>query len=122
LILVDTKYEFGLHQGQLMLIDEVHTPDSSRFFYLDKYAELQKAGKPQKQLSKEFVREWLMENGFQGLEGQLIPTMTDEFVQSVTDRYTELYEAMTGQQFNGRDYNDVLNTIENNINQAVANL
>jgi phosphoribosylaminoimidazole-succinocarboxamide synthase len=122
LILVDTKYEFGLHQGQLMLIDEVHTPDSSRFFYLDKYAEFQKAGKPQKQLSKEFVREWLMENGFQGLEGQLIPTMTDEFVQSVTDRYTELYEAMTGQQFNGRDYNDVLNTIENNINQAVDNL
>jgi phosphoribosylaminoimidazole-succinocarboxamide synthase len=122
LILVDTKYEFGLHHGELMLIDEVHTPDSSRFFYLDKYAELQKAGKPQKQLSKEFVREWLMENGFQGLEGQLIPTMTDEFVQSVTDRYTELFEAMTGQQFIGRDYTDVLNTIENNINQAVANI
>lgn len=122
LILVDTKYEFGLHNGQLMLIDEVHTPDSSRFFYLDRYAELQKAGKPQKQLSKEFVREWLMENGFQGLEGQLVPAMTDEFVQSVTDRYTELYEAMTGQTFNGRDYENVLNTIESHINVAISNL
>ncbi|MES2618241.1 MAG: phosphoribosylaminoimidazolesuccinocarboxamide synthase [Bacteroidota bacterium] len=115
LILVDTKYEFGIHDKKLILIDEVHTPDSSRFFYLDTYAKLQKAGKPQKQLSKEFVREWLMENGFQGLEGQLIPDMTDEFVRSVTDRYTELYEAMTGKKFEGRDYNNADKTIEENI-------
>lgn len=122
LILVDTKYEFGLHDKKLTLIDEVHTPDSSRFFYLDSYEKLQKAGKPQKQLSKEFVREWLMENGFQGLEGQLIPEMTDEFVASVTDRYTELYEAMTGNKFVGRDYVDVLDVIENNINNTISNL
>ncbi len=122
LILVDTKYEFGLHDKKLTLIDEVHTPDSSRFFYLDAYEKLQKAGKPQKQLSKEFVREWLMENGFQGLEGQLVPDMTDEFVASVTDRYTELYEAMTGHKFAGRDYTNVLDTIESNIAQAIATL
>ncbi len=119
LILVDTKYEFGLHNKKLILIDEVHTPDSSRFFYLDTYKKLQKDGKPQKQLSKEFVREWLMANGFQGLEGQIVPDMTDEFVQSVTDRYTELYEAMTGQKFVGRDYNNVQNTIEENIQSAL---
>ncbi|MBL7835963.1 MAG: phosphoribosylaminoimidazolesuccinocarboxamide synthase [Bacteroidetes bacterium] len=122
LILVDTKYEFGLHDKKLMLIDEVHTPDSSRFFYLDSYENLQKAGKPQKQLSKEFVREWLMANGFQGLEGQLIPEMTDEFVASVTDRYTELYEAMTGQKFEGRDYADVLDVIEKNIASAISSI
>jgi phosphoribosylaminoimidazole-succinocarboxamide synthase len=122
LILVDTKYEFGLHDKKLTLIDEVHTPDSSRFFYLDAYEKLQKAGKPQKQLSKEFVREWLMENGFQGLEGQLVPEMTDEFVASVTDRYTELYEAMTGNKFVGRDYNNVLDTIESNIAQAITSI
>lgn len=122
LILVDTKYEFGLHDKKLMLIDEVHTPDSSRFFYLDTYAKLQKAGKPQKQLSKEFVREWLMANGFQGLEGQLVPDMTDEFVASVTDRYTELFEAMTGRPFTGRDYADVQDTIENNVAQAISAL
>jgi phosphoribosylaminoimidazole-succinocarboxamide synthase len=120
LILVDTKYEFGLHDKKLVLIDEVHTPDSSRFFYLDAYEKLQKAGKPQKQLSKEFVREWLMEHGFQGLEGQLIPEMTDEFVASVTERYTELFGAMTGNKFVGRDYNNVLDTIEDNINQAIS--
>jgi phosphoribosylaminoimidazole-succinocarboxamide synthase len=120
LILVDTKYEFGLHDKKLMLIDEVHTPDSSRFFYLDAYEKLQKAGKPQKQLSKEFVREWLMENGFQGLEGQLIPEMTDEFVSSVTERYTELFEAMTGKTFEGRDYHHVLDTIEENINRVIS--
>lgn len=122
LILVDTKYEFGLHDKKLTLIDEVHTPDSSRFFYLDSYENLQKAGKPQKQLSKEFVREWLMENGFQGLEGQLVPDMTDEFVASVTDRYTELYEAMTGQKFVGRDYVDVLDVIEKNVVDAISSL
>lgn len=122
LILVDTKYEFGVHDKKLMLIDEVHTPDSSRFFYLDTYAKLQKSGKPQKQLSKEFVREWLMANGFQGLEGQMIPEMTDEFVASVTDRYTELFEAMTGKKFEGRDYKDVQDTIEQNIAQAISTL
>jgi len=122
LILVDTKYEFGLHNKSIMLIDEVHTPDSSRFFYLDSYDNLQKAGKPQKQLSKEFVREWLMENGFQGLEGQVVPDMTDEFVNSVTERYTELFEAMTGRTFVERDYNKVLDTIEENINNAISTI
>jgi phosphoribosylaminoimidazole-succinocarboxamide synthase len=122
LILVDTKYEFGLHDKSIMLIDEVHTPDSSRFFYSDSYDSLQKAGKPQKQLSKEFVREWLMENGFQGLEGQVVPDMTDEFVNSVTERYTELFEAMTGRTFVERDYNKVLDTIEENINNAISSL
>ncbi len=122
LILVDTKYEFGLHDKSVMLIDEVHTPDSSRFFYSDSYDSLQKAGKPQKQLSKEFVREWLMENGFQGLEGQVVPDMTDEFVNSVTERYTELFEAMTGRTFVERDYKKVLDTIEENINNAISSL
>jgi phosphoribosylaminoimidazole-succinocarboxamide synthase len=122
LILVDTKYEFGLHDKSIMLIDEVHTPDSSRFFYSDSYDSLQKAGKPQKQLSKEFVREWLMENGFQGLEGQVVPDMTDEFVNSVTERYTELFEAMTGRTFVERDYNKVLDTIEENINNAISTI
>lgn len=122
LILVDTKYEFGIHDKTLILIDEVHTPDSSRFFYLETYEKLQKAGKPQKQLSKEFVREWLMENGFQGLEGQIVPDMSDEFVNSVTARYTELFEAMTGKKFVERNYAKVLDTIEENINNAIATL
>jgi phosphoribosylaminoimidazole-succinocarboxamide synthase len=122
LILVDTKYEFGIHDKKLILIDEVHTPDSSRFFYLDTYSKLQKDGKPQKQLSKEFVREWLMENGFQGFEGQVVPDMTDEFVQSVTARYTELFEAMTGRKFIERDYAKVLDIIEENINNAISTL
>lgn len=122
LILVDTKYEFGLHDKKITLIDEVHTPDSSRFFYLDSYEKLQKAGQAQKQLSKEFVREWLMANGFQGLEGQLIPDMSDEFVASVTSRYTELFEAMTGEKFVGRDYSDVLNTIEKSVADALTAL
>ncbi|MEZ4804380.1 MAG: phosphoribosylaminoimidazolesuccinocarboxamide synthase [Bacteroidia bacterium] len=122
LILVDSKYEFGVHDKKLMLIDEVHTPDSSRFFYLDSYEKLQKAGKPQKQLSKEFVREWLMEHDFQGLEGQEVPEMTDEFVESVTDRYTELFEAMTGKKFVGRDYDNVLDIIEQNIAQSISTL
>ncbi len=122
LILVDTKYEFGLHNKKLILIDEVHTPDSSRFFYLDTYAKLQKEGKPQKQLSKEFVREWLMANGFQGLEGQLVPDMTDEFVNSVTERYTELFEAMTGHKFEGRDYANAQTAIEENINNTLETL
>jgi len=122
LILVDTKYEFGVHDKKLILIDEVHTPDSSRFFYLDTYEKLQKEGKPQKQLSKEFVREWLMENGFQGLEGEIIPEMTNEFVNSVTDRYTELFEAMTGKVFVGRDYANADRIIEENINDTLLTI
>jgi phosphoribosylaminoimidazole-succinocarboxamide synthase len=122
LILVDSKYEFGVHDKKLILIDELHTPDSSRFFYLDSYEKLQKGGKPQKQLSKEFVREWLMEHDFQGLEGQEIPEMTDEFIESVTDRYTELFEAMTGKKFVGRDYDNVLDIIEQNIAQSISTL
>lgn len=99
LILVDTKYEFGKIGDTIYLIDEIHTPDSSRFFYAEGYEEKQKAGEPQKQLSKEFVREWLMENGFQGKDGQQVPEMTDAFVESVTNRYIELFENITGQQF-----------------------
>lgn len=99
LILVDTKYEFGKIDGKIVLIDEIHTPDSSRYFYADGYAERQASGEAQKQLSKEFVRQWLIENGFQGLEGQTMPVMPDEFVQEVTDRYIELSEIITGQLF-----------------------
>jgi phosphoribosylaminoimidazole-succinocarboxamide synthase len=99
LILVDTKYEFGKSGDTIYVIDEIHTPDSSRYFYAEGYEENQKAGKQQKQLSKEFVREWLMENGFQGKEGQSVPTMTDEFVNSVSERYIELFEKITGQKF-----------------------
>ena len=103
LILVDTKYEFGKIGSTIYLIDEVHTPDSSRYFYADGYEENQQAGKPQKQLSKEFVREWLMENGFQGKEGQQVPEMTDDFVNSVSERYIELFEKITGEQFRKQD-------------------
>ena len=99
LILVDTKYEFGLLNGEVVLIDEIHTPDSSRYFYADGYEERQASGLEQKQLSKEFVRQWLIENGFQGLEGQEIPHMPDEFVQIISERYIELYEKITGNQF-----------------------
>lgn len=99
LILVDTKYEFGWHKGQLYIIDEVHTPDSSRYWYADRYEQNQKDGKPQEQLSKEFVREWLMENGFQGLDGQQMPTLDDAFVHQVSERYIALYEQMTGSKF-----------------------
>ncbi len=116
LILVDTKYEFGKKDGKIYLIDEIHTPDSSRYFYLDGYEERQASGEPQKQLSKEFVREWLMEHGFQGQEGQDIPEMTDEFVRSVSERYIELYENITGDTFQKADVSDVLNRVEANIN------
>lgn len=122
LILVDTKYEFGKYQGKITLIDEVHTPDSSRFFYSDTYEELQKKGLPQRQLSKEFVREWLMENGFQGLKGQLVPEIPDEFVDSITSRYVELYEAMTGKAFSPRIYENIVEEIEENINNELINL
>lgn len=107
LILVDTKYEFGNRNGEIILIDEVHTPDSSRYFYLDGYEENQKKGLPQKQLSKEFVRQWLIENGFQGKEGQQIPEMTDEYVQTVSERYIHLYELITGKTFVGQPTDQV---------------
>ncbi|MBC7426282.1 MAG: phosphoribosylaminoimidazolesuccinocarboxamide synthase [Bacteroidia bacterium] len=122
LILVDTKYEFGIHNKKIHLIDEVHTPDSSRFFYLDTYAKHQKEGKPQKQLSKEFVREWLMENGFQGLQGEIVPDMPDSFVESVTSRYTELYEAMTLQKLDSRSYINVSEVIEEHIQNELLKL
>jgi phosphoribosylaminoimidazole-succinocarboxamide synthase len=121
LILVDTKYEFGMKDDKIYLIDEVHTPDSSRFFYLDSYDDLQQQGKPQRQLSKEFVREWLMENNFQGLKGELVPDMPDEFVQSITDRYTELYTAMTGKQLNYRNYVNIIEDMEEAINHELLN-
>ncbi len=116
LILVDTKYEFGSYKGQVMLMDEVHTPDSSRYFYAEGYAERFAAGEPQRQLSKEFVREWLMENGFQGKAGQQVPEMTPAIVQSITDRYVELYEGITGDAFMQEETCDLAKRIENNIN------
>jgi phosphoribosylaminoimidazole-succinocarboxamide synthase len=120
LILVDTKYEFGKVGDQIYLIDEIHTPDSSRYFYADNYEERFAAGEQQKQLSKEFVREWLMENGFQGKEGQQMPEMTDEFVDSVSERYIELYEQVTGETFDRIFTDCVLMRIEKNINQYLA--
>lgn len=115
LILVDTKYEFGLHNGQIMLMDEIHTPDSSRYFYKEGYNERQDAGEAQKQLSKEFVRQWLIENGFQGLEGQSLPDMSDEFIETISDRYIELYENITGEAFVKGDYSNIDSRIENNV-------
>lgn len=106
LILVDTKYEFGKAGDTIMVIDEIHTPDSSRFFYAEGYEEKQKAGEAQKQLSKEFVREWLMENGFQGKDGQKVPEMTDAFIKSVSERYIELFENITGQKFVKEDVSE----------------
>ena len=116
LILVDTKYEFGKIGDQIYLIDEIHTPDSSRYFYLDGYQERQDRGEPQKQLSKEFVREWLMEHGFMGQEGQQVPPMPDDFVNSVSERYIELYEHITGEPFIKADVSNVLRRVEGNIN------
>ena len=115
LILVDTKYEFGKAGDQIYLIDEIHTPDSSRYFYAGEYEELFAKGMPQKQLSKEFVREWLMENGFQGKEGQQVPEMTDEFVESVSERYIELYEQVTGEKFERSRSENILSRIESNV-------
>jgi phosphoribosylaminoimidazole-succinocarboxamide synthase len=114
LILVDTKYEFGSKDGKIMLIDEINTPDSSRYFYADEYQERFDKGLPQKQLSKEFVREWLMENGFQGQPGQKVPEMSDEFVNQVSGRYIELYENITGEKFEKTDISDVRSRIEKN--------
>jgi len=115
LILVDTKYEFGKKDGEIYLIDEIHTPDSSRYFYKDGYEERFAKGEQQKQLSKEFVREWLMANGFQGQEGQQVPEMTEEYVNSVSERYIELYESIAGEKFIKEDAADVLSRVENNI-------
>lgn len=116
LILVDTKYEFGLHDGVITLMDEIHTPDSSRYFYSEGYEEKFEAGEPQRQLSKEFVREWLMENGFQGKDGQKVPEMTPEIVENISNRYIELYEHITGEKFNKEQHNDVEKRIETNVN------
>ena len=116
LILVDTKYEFGkTKDGKIVLIDEIHTPDSSRYFYADGYQERQNNGEEQKQLSKEFVRRWLIENGFQGKEGQAIPNMTDTYIQTVSDRYIELFENIIGENFIKADISDINSRIEKNV-------
>jgi len=122
LILVDTKYEFGLLNDKVILIDEIHTPDSSRYFYLDGFEERQIKGEPQKQLSKEFVRKWLMENGFQGLEGQTMPEMPEEFVQTITDRYIELYERISGNTFVKSETSDIANRIQTNVENYLNKL
>ena len=123
LILVDTKYEFGMRDGEIYLIDEIHTPDSSRYFYADGYEERFAKGEPQRQLSKEFVREWLMANGFSGQAGQQVPEMTDEIVSSISDRYIELYEHITGRRFEPAEYGeDPYARIENNINNILSRL
>ena len=121
LILVDTKYEFGKDKdGTITLIDEIHTPDSSRYFYMEGYQDRQDSDDSQKQLSKEFVRQWLITNGFQGLEGQSIPDMDEEFIASVSERYIELYEQITGDAFVKADVTDVLSRVEKNINAYLA--
>jgi phosphoribosylaminoimidazole-succinocarboxamide synthase len=117
LILVDTKYEFGKKDGQIYLIDEIHTPDSSRYFYAEGYEERLAAGEKQKQLSKEFVRQWLIENGFQGKEGQTVPEMSEEFVNSVSDRYIELFENITGDSFQKSDSSKIIERIESAVTQ-----
>jgi len=117
LILVDTKYEFGKVDDKIILIDEIHTPDSSRYFYADEYEKRLKNGEPQKQLSKEFVRQWLIENGFQGRHGEKLPEMPDEFVKQVSERYIELYENLIGEKFIRYETDNILERIENNINK-----
>lgn len=122
LILVDTKYEFGKVGDDIYLIDEIHTPDSSRYFYAEGYEERQLNNEPQKQLSKEFVRKWLIENGFQGKDGQSVPAMDDALINSISERYIELYEQITGDQFVKNESNDVLSRIEKNINTGINSL
>ncbi len=122
LILVDTKYEFGKKDGKIYLIDEIHTPDSSRYFYAEGYEERLAKGENQKQLSKEFVRQWLIGNGFQGHEGQVVPKMDEAFVQSVSERYIELYESITGDKFVKSDLENIQDRIENNINAFLESL
>jgi phosphoribosylaminoimidazole-succinocarboxamide synthase len=122
LILVDTKYEFGKSEGKIHLIDEIHTPDSSRYFYSEGYEALQSENQPQRQLSKEFVRKWLIENGFQGKEDQTIPAMTNEIVTSISDRYIELYGHITGTEFQKHDNGNILERVERNIIEALNRL
>ena len=121
LILVDTKYEFGKYDGKVILIDEIHTPDSSRYFYADGYEDRFEKGEPQKQLSKEFVRQWLIENGFMGREGQQVPEMTDEFCESVSERYIELYEHITGRKFVKADETNLTDRINKNVTDYLKN-
>ncbi|MFT7229557.1 MAG: phosphoribosylaminoimidazole-succinocarboxamide synthase [Bacteroidia bacterium] len=121
LILVDTKYEFGKRNGEILLIDEIHTPDSSRYFYANSYEKIQSEDQQQKQLSKEFVRQWLISEGFQGLEGQCIPAMSTELVNSISERYIELYESITGDTFIKRDYTNINEQIESGVNNCIAN-
>ena len=122
LILVDTKYEFGKKDGKIYLIDEVHTPDSSRYFYADRYQERFEKGEPQKQLSKEFVREWLIEHGFQGEEGQEVPDMTPEFVEQVAERYIELFEKLTGESFQRVESSNIGDRINRNVRDYLRTL
>lgn len=119
LILVDTKYEFGKFEGEICLIDEVHTPDSSRYFYTEGYQERQNIGEKQKQLSKEFVRQWLIENGFQGQEGQKVPEMTEEVINNISDRYVELYEGVTGNKFKIPSGGNIMDRVESNIKKIL---
>jgi phosphoribosylaminoimidazole-succinocarboxamide synthase len=119
LILVDTKYEFGKFDGEIYLIDEVHTPDSSRYFYSEGYQERQNNGEKQKQLSKEFVRQWLIENGFQGQEGQKVPEMTEEVINNISDRYVELYEGVTGNKFIIPSEGNIIDRVESNIKKIL---
>jgi phosphoribosylaminoimidazole-succinocarboxamide synthase len=120
LILVDTKYEFGLRDGEIMLMDEIHTPDSSRYFYKEGYEERQAKGEKQRQLSKEFVRQWLIENGFQGLPGQSVPEMNDEIIGFISDRYIELFENITGKKFVKADYSNIEERIKDNVMDFLA--
>ncbi|MEJ8755867.1 phosphoribosylaminoimidazolesuccinocarboxamide synthase [Pontibacter sp. H259] len=122
LILVDTKYEFGKHNGEIFLIDEIHTPDSSRYFYSEGYAERQQNGEAQKQLSKEFVRQWLIENGFQGKDGQTVPEITDEVVSNISERYIELFEVFTGHLFVKSDYAQAQQRIATAVEQNIFSL
>ncbi|MCH5240066.1 MAG: phosphoribosylaminoimidazolesuccinocarboxamide synthase [Muribaculaceae bacterium] len=122
LLLVDTKYEFGIRDGKVILIDEIHTPDSSRYFYAEGYEEKFKKGEPQRQLSKEFVRQWLIENGFMGKEGQKVPYMSPEFINSVSERYIELYEHITGMKFHKADETDLADRIKTNVEAALISL
>lgn len=123
LILVDTKYEFGkTASGKIVLIDEIHTPDSSRYFYKEGYEDRQQKAEPQKQLSKEFVRQWLIRNGFQGLDGQMVPFMSDEYIETVSERYIELYENITGESFVKADTSNIISRIETNVNEYLSKL
>ena len=122
LILVDTNYEFGKRDGKIYLMDEIHTPDSSRYFYADGYEERFAKGEPQKQLSKEFVREWLMDNGFQGKSGQQVPEMTDEIVKGISDRYIELFENITGSKFDKAEASDVAARIDKNVSEYLKTI